>query len=745
MLENERKDNIQFNFSWSALRLLGKSLYSNAWTAVSELVANGFDAGANNVYVLIDAIEKGKATIEIIDDGTGMSFEVVKDVYAQVGYDRRSKFSHPAVPADCVFGRKGIGKLAALYLSDCFYIQTKTKTDIGTWCLEYDEGVDPDQKPELLGKDNSSVVALSPIWNEIITGTLIQMRDVNLNGFGEASFEALSSKLANHFLLSQMRKKRIRCCIRQFKADTIEFKDVERRVAFNNLAEIAYFYDNPSDIPDEILDIKKSEKTVRIPLKDKDDRAYDYRVKVDDLNNYVDKDHLLVGTYRVNKDLVDARYANSLDEDDGEVKIPYKMTGWVGFHSTINSDEAHENDERFTKNKFYNPAKIRLYVRGKLAAENVLDTLGLTAAFVNYIEGDISFDLLDSDYLPDIATSSRQGFDELDERWKLLKSILRPIVRNLINHRSDLTKKINSERNKADRAKASKAKKEAVNNIRGQLDAMSTINSSNKTHLLRLYESQLIGNEDVSAKERYTVFLSHQSSDKPLSDFIYEVLKKRGARDTDFFYTSARDNTNRYIDIEPLETQIKKSITDENTLIAYTIGPSFRGSEYCLFEAGAGWATRSVEDYQIVAIQHKDIPEYLTNGKVEKCLGDTLELTQENYIRIATFLNVLIDHINKGRRVAGEREIDSFAIPSFPDKVEMEREGKTEKDYMDQDISDYWRSYISAQDGGYAKQIRETRKKIEEKKIENNQGEGDETNSQTVSQPQQKCPLMTSG
>ena len=42
----------EFNFTWAALNLLGKSLYSNAWAAISELVANGLDAKAGSARTL---------------------------------------------------------------------------------------------------------------------------------------------------------------------------------------------------------------------------------------------------------------------------------------------------------------------------------------------------------------------------------------------------------------------------------------------------------------------------------------------------------------------------------------------------------------------------------------------------------------------------------------------------------------------------------------------------------------------
>ena len=65
MKKSNDKSRLSFSFGWLALKLMGKSLYSNAWSAISELVANGFDANAKKVYVLVDAVNKKEATIEM--------------------------------------------------------------------------------------------------------------------------------------------------------------------------------------------------------------------------------------------------------------------------------------------------------------------------------------------------------------------------------------------------------------------------------------------------------------------------------------------------------------------------------------------------------------------------------------------------------------------------------------------------------------------------------------------------------
>ena len=60
-----------------------------------------------------------------------------------------------------------------------------------------------------------------------------------------------------------------------------------------------------------------------------------------------------------------------------------------------------------------------------------MDYLGNVQVFSNYIEGEISFDILDDNDLPDIATTNRQDFKKDDERILLLKNLVNPIIKKL--------------------------------------------------------------------------------------------------------------------------------------------------------------------------------------------------------------------------------------------------------------------------------------------------------------------------
>lgn len=117
------KNTIQFNFSYYALNLLGKQMYTNRWSAISELVANGLDAGATNVKLYINSIDKKKSILEIIDNGSGMSYNDLATKYALIGRNKRLSENELS---DKTKGRKGIGKLATLfYLKSTILFQKK--------------------------------------------------------------------------------------------------------------------------------------------------------------------------------------------------------------------------------------------------------------------------------------------------------------------------------------------------------------------------------------------------------------------------------------------------------------------------------------------------------------------------------------------------------------------------------------------------------------------------------------------
>ena len=221
------ENTIYFNFSYFALKLLGKGLYSNHWTAISELVANGLDAQANCVKIYINMIDKEHSTIEIMDNGTGMSYEDLANKYVLIGKDKRTDDTVDEKLKNQFMGRKGIGKLAALYLSNKYYLLSKTKEyGEGAWCLDA-SNVDGSDIPHLDRCHLKSInIEAKEAWNVFETGTMIRLTNVNLTNFGVKSIEGFKARLADFYLLDELGSK-IEVAIIQNTGDKIKFTEVK--------------------------------------------------------------------------------------------------------------------------------------------------------------------------------------------------------------------------------------------------------------------------------------------------------------------------------------------------------------------------------------------------------------------------------------------------------------------------------------------------------------------------------------
>ena len=82
---------LKMSFDPHTIEHLGVKMYSNIPNAIAELVANSYDAEAENVQIELfdDGQEK---SIRIVDDGVGMDFEDVNNKFLRIGRKRRIVF-----------------------------------------------------------------------------------------------------------------------------------------------------------------------------------------------------------------------------------------------------------------------------------------------------------------------------------------------------------------------------------------------------------------------------------------------------------------------------------------------------------------------------------------------------------------------------------------------------------------------------------------------------------------------------
>ncbi len=98
---------IPFSVSARTARLIGRENVANAEGAVIELVKNSYDADADNVTVFFSGDEE----LYIIDNGHGMTEEIIKSAWMTIGTDHKE--IDPFSPRKRVkSGAKGIGRFA---------------------------------------------------------------------------------------------------------------------------------------------------------------------------------------------------------------------------------------------------------------------------------------------------------------------------------------------------------------------------------------------------------------------------------------------------------------------------------------------------------------------------------------------------------------------------------------------------------------------------------------------------------
>lgn len=115
VLAGEQTDTIDVRISYRIIQLFSEGLYSSPHKAVEELVSNSFDAGAENVHVILSPdLTSPNSTIVVIDDGESMDIQGLKQHWV-IGQTMRRQGA--GALGRKPIGKFGIGKLATYVLA----------------------------------------------------------------------------------------------------------------------------------------------------------------------------------------------------------------------------------------------------------------------------------------------------------------------------------------------------------------------------------------------------------------------------------------------------------------------------------------------------------------------------------------------------------------------------------------------------------------------------------------------------
>lgn len=136
MLESQ----LDMRFDPQTIHHLGLRMYATLPPALAEIIANSYDADAENVTIsLIE--ENGKPErIVVKDDGFGMSLDEIKEKFLVIGRNRRIEGDKPSPKFKRLpTGKKGLGKLALFGLATTITITSVQNNKQNEFVLDWDD------------------------------------------------------------------------------------------------------------------------------------------------------------------------------------------------------------------------------------------------------------------------------------------------------------------------------------------------------------------------------------------------------------------------------------------------------------------------------------------------------------------------------------------------------------------------------------------------------------------------------
>lgn len=194
LLPDRNPKELVLSFAGNIVKHLGVQMYAGRPVpAIAELVSNSWDADAKIVDVRVPLGSEWDPSnenhvIEVEDDGRGMTWEMVRDSYLDVGRDRRdAEKTDRSKGGRSLQGRKGIGKLAGFGIADVVEVQTvheDSYSDLGErvliWFrLSFEKLKKVEKTPAPVDIIYAGPVSKAPVGGRKKTGTTVTLRQLH--------------------------------------------------------------------------------------------------------------------------------------------------------------------------------------------------------------------------------------------------------------------------------------------------------------------------------------------------------------------------------------------------------------------------------------------------------------------------------------------------------------------------------------------------------------------------------------
>ncbi len=538
----------ELNIDVRILELLGPNLYTNIYYVLAELIANAYDADAHNVYIISN---DDKIIVE--DDGKGMSYkkgEVTK--YLKVAAISRTNETDSKTALDRLkMGRKGVGKLAALSVSEEVHVMTIASGEKSGFVLsrhpqseKLQSITDENIHFERIKDNGTAIVMLNPQYHLHKTPTAIKRNLLKI-------FPAISEDFKIHIILGD-------------KEDIVDSVDKE---IGRELCACILLGDKSSNIqntftneyPDVELLVKNQPKEYPIILKDNQGNEKQYNLIIE---------------------------------------------GWIGAYKSTRGRKLESSD--FPDNF------ISLYANDKMGEFNILPVVGANRLNESFVVGQLYIDLFELSELPDMALSNRQGYKSDDPRYmKVIEYVKEELLPNIIAKRVAYAK---AKKDQSEKEKVNKQEEEersfrkSVNDFRKHTSEqvaqtiMGKDVSFSEEELRSAVEDAINANSNMLGlkphidQQKKKLFISHTSRDKEIGDIVYNMLVYNNVPPDDIIYTSCDDEVSRVPQGMNIYDYLRKffvdSVSDKKMYVLFITSDNTKTAWGAMVEIGASWITR---------------------------------------------------------------------------------------------------------------------------------------------------------
>lgn len=556
------------------LELLGPNLYTNIYYVLAELIANAYDADAKNVYII-----SNKDDIRVEDDGHGMSYEA-GDIakYLNVAGVSRTTETESLTKSGTrrKMGRKGVGKLAALSVSEDVDVLTTVNGEKSGFVLT--------RHPEN-GHDLKAIPDDQIVFERIADhGSAIIMRNPQYRL--HKTLDAVKRNLLKIFPLIDAN---FRIHVLRGKEE-VTIEDFDRSI-MGELCALVTLGDKfkplcdlvPDSHPDRRSDLVVAQATKAVPI-----------------------------TMKAN--------------DGKEHEYSLEVLGWIGAYKSTRGRKAELTD--FPDNF------VSLFANEKMGEFNILPVVGQNKLNEVYVVGQLHVDLFELTELQDMALSNRQGYKSDDPRYEAVREYVRgELLADILKRRETYTDIVNADKKK----QKEEAQRNDEAKLRAAVDAFRRkaseeaatalaklgVNVSREAMEHAISKSINDNSPDLGLKatvdsQKKKILISQTYPDKAFADIIYQMLVFNDVPPDDILYTNCDDEVCRVPENRGVYDYLREffveSYSTQKIFVLFVTSENTKVSWGAITEVGASWITKI--DHKIFNI-HPFRPEHPLNDEVQ--------------------------------------------------------------------------------------------------------------------------------